>query len=199
MGAKNATRAATALVKCGARWLLSWGTAVALDPTLAPGTMVLPTVILANNGTQNCSDPRLHVEFLRHTLCLATVNTGMLAETTYVLTSESEKQKLRRATGAVAADMESAAVAAVARRAGIGFLTVRAVLDRSDDALPSHVIGALDPNGRVHPARLILSLFHHPGEIAALWRLFRQRRIAQGTLRAVAPTVRSISAGRGPL
>ena len=52
VGRVRAARAATAMLAAGAGSLLSWGTAAALDPGLAPGDLVLPGDVLAGDGIE---------------------------------------------------------------------------------------------------------------------------------------------------
>lgn len=193
IGAENASRAAGALIEVGARRLLSWGTAAALDPALAPGTMVLPTTVLVRNGPPLRADAALHAELVRRLQDRVTLSTGDLAEATRVLTTVSEKNALFRSTGAVAADMESAAIAAVARAAGLPFFAARAILDRADETLPERVIDSLDASGHVRSSQLVALLLRHPSEIASLYRLARRRRDARLTLRLAAAALRRIA------
>lgn len=185
IGAENASRAASALVKTGARGLLSWGTAAALDPALSPGTVVLPTAVHARSGPPLPADAALHAELVSRLRGQVTVSTGNLAEATGVLTTVSKKNALFRATGAVAADMESAAVAAVARLAGLPFFAARAILDRADETLPGPVIDLVDVIGQVRGIRLLGLLLRRPSELASLCRLAQRRRAARLALHRV--------------
>lgn len=195
IGAENASRAAGALVNAGARRLLSWGTAAALDPALAPGTVVLPTAVLARNGPPLLADAALHAELVSRLRDQVTVNTGNLAEATHVLTTVSKKNALFRSTGAVAADMESAAIASVARLAGLPFFAARAILDRADETLPKSVIDLVDDIGHVRGIQLIGLLLRRPSELASLYRLARRRRVARLALRLASASLRRVAGG----
>jgi adenosylhomocysteine nucleosidase len=195
MGAENATRAAGALVKAGARRLLSWGTAAALDPALAPGTVVLPTAVLARNGPPLLADAALHAELVSRLREHVIVNTGNLAEATRVLTTVSSKSTLFRSTGAVAADMESAAIAAVAQLAGLPFIAARAILDRADETVPKPVIDLVDDIGHIRGIQLTGLLLRRPGELVSLCRLARRRRAARLALRLAGASLRRVAVG----
>jgi adenosylhomocysteine nucleosidase len=94
-----------------------------------------------------------------------------------------DKDAIFEITEAVAIDMESGAVAAVADDAGLPFLAVRAVADRARDTLPSLVESAVQPDGRPAVGRAIAHLVRHPSEIPATLRLARQTELALARLR----------------
>jgi nucleoside phosphorylase len=89
------------------------------------------------------------------------------------------------ATGGHVVEMESAAVAAVARRRGVPFLGVRVVLDEADQVLPN-APGMLDEaTGEMRVLRTVGALAAHPGWWAGLARLARQRQICERRLRTL--------------
>ena len=96
------------------------------------------------------------------------------------------KRALAARTGAVAVDMESHGVAEVAARAGLPFLIVRAVADRSDQAVPRAALGAIDAQGDIRHLALIGRLLARPWEIGALIALGRSSGRGLATLRRVA-------------
>ncbi|MDH3317334.1 MAG: phosphorylase, partial [Gammaproteobacteria bacterium] len=83
----------------------------------------------------------------------------------------TEKHALHTRTGAVAADMESIAVARNARRRGLPMIAVRAISDGPEDALPISVLGVVDAFGRARYGALLGTLVRRPGDVAALARL----------------------------
>jgi adenosylhomocysteine nucleosidase len=82
-----------------------------------------------------------------------------------------DKQQLKANTGAVAVDMESAALARIARHYSIPFLVVRAVADPHDQQIPYSAMAALTVRGDIRIAGLLSQLLRHPGEISGLYRL----------------------------
>ncbi|HJR76171.1 MAG TPA: hypothetical protein VJ805_04325 [Nitrospiraceae bacterium] len=94
---------------------------------------------------------------------------------TRVLCRGEEKRALAAASGAIALDMESAALAMVARDAAIPFAIVRAVSDRRDEDLPLDFNLFLRPTGWIAGA---ISCLSHPSSLAGLSRLRTQSRIA---------------------
>ncbi|MBA3563869.1 MAG: hypothetical protein H0W33_07660 [Gammaproteobacteria bacterium] len=162
IGAARARAAAQALLDSGARALVSWGSAGALDPRLVRGDLLLPESIL-DGGTAFTTD----AAWLR--ILLARLGdlrpcTGALLQSGQLLDTAEAKARARKQTGASAADMESGAVADVAAAAGLPFVAIRAVIDRASDNLPL----ALDAEGRWRTAAIMRGILHKPGNIAAL-------------------------------
>ena len=185
VGAEHARRAAFALVEAGARALLSFGVAAGLDPALVTGTLLLPATLIATDGTWLTPDP----DWRRRWLALGRevpIVEGPLAETTRVLVDAADKRRLRQPSGAVAADMGSAAVLDVARSCGVPGMVVRVVLDDARRALPQVALGAFDARGGVSAGAVLAGLLRHPGELPALWRLAAEHRVALRRLREVA-------------
>jgi adenosylhomocysteine nucleosidase len=96
-----------------------------------------------------------------------------------VLSRAEEKRALAVASGAIGVDMESAALAMVARDAAVPFVIVRAVSDRRDEDLPLDFNLFLRPTGWIAGTIACLS---HPSSLAGLSRLWTQSRIAAAHL-----------------
>ena len=96
-----------------------------------------------------------------------------------VLFRAEEKRALAVASGAIGVDMESAALAMVARDAAVPFVGVRAVSDRRDEDLPLDFNLFLRPTGWIAGTIACLS---HPSSLAGLSRLWMQSRIAAAHL-----------------
>lgn len=92
-----------------------------------------------------------------------------------VLCHGDEKRAVAHNSGAVAVDMESAALAAVAREAGIPFAILRTVSDLMDEDLPLDFNLFLRPTGWIAGAMSCLS---RPSSLAGLSRLRAQSRRA---------------------
>jgi len=184
-GADRAEQAARYLVREGVDALVSWGVAAGLDPSLAPGTLLLPERVLAANGDCYSLTGAWHTRAVEHTVDAAPV-LGPLAETVSLLPGPSAKAALQARTGAIAADMESAAVVRVARDSRLPVLVVRAVLDAADVTLPEAWSRVAGPDGGLRPGAVIAAAAR-----PALWKdglaLARCRRLAARSLRAAAP------------
>ena len=112
---------------------------------------------------------------------------GIIACPDHVVRTAAEKRTLG-ASGAVAADMESAAVAAVAAAAGIPWLALRVLVDTVDVIVPQAVAVAIDSSGRFEMARFFRALIRRPMDLASLPALASAYRRAMRTLATVART-----------
>ena len=108
---------------------------------------------------------------------------GTLAESTEIIADGTAKRALRAATGAVAVDMESAAIARVAGGSRLPFLTVRAIADSAAMKLPHAVLQALTPWGNARLSVLLLDLLIHPRQLGELIRLGQAFAAAMACLR----------------
>ena len=186
MGPRRATLASRSLLEEGATSLLSWGSAGGLSPDLAPGSLILPRIVIASDQSHYPVDVAWHTRLCDRLKGHVPFHTDPLVESATVVRTPSEKVTLFRRTGAVGVDMESAAVGAVAQEARVPFMVVRAVADSTDMTIPDISLNAVDEFGRLSLLKLIQGLAGHPTELFALIRVARSYRAAQRTLAAVA-------------
>ncbi|MFO1153464.1 MAG: purine phosphorylase [Rhodospirillales bacterium] len=181
-----AARAAAALVADGCRGLVSFGTAGGLATGLAAGTVVLAAVVISDDGARLAVDPGWHQRVrVRVGGALPLVVDAIATVADPLLTPEA-KVACRRATGAVAVDMESGEVARVAAAAAIPFLVVRAIADPAERTIPAWVMQAVTADGRTRITPVVAHLARRPGDAAALFRLARDARAALRGLGRVA-------------
>ncbi|MEA3277657.1 MAG: purine phosphorylase [Pseudomonadota bacterium] len=185
-GPERARAAGKRLLAEGARGLVSWGVAAALDPCLRAGSLVLPVRVFGlDTGTYE-AHPGWHRRLVH---CLSrhlATSTGPLVETPVLLTDPVHKRALFERSQAIAADMESAALAKLAQEAGAAFVAIRSISDTASMSLPQWLVSLVDEVGRVDPARLAKALFVSPGRAGDLARLAFGFRAAKATLRNVA-------------
>jgi adenosylhomocysteine nucleosidase len=183
--------AAERLINEGAEALVSFGIAGALAPDLAPGSLLLPRAVLAEDGSRLAVD-----EARRARADAALAASGLRAASGHVLgasepaATPARKAALRAATGAIAIDLESHLVARVASRAGKPFLVLRAVADPASRALPEAALIGLDADGKPALGRVLLSVMRNPRQIPALLRLAgdtRRALLALGSALAARP------------
>lgn len=186
-GPERAQKRARALVERGVGGLVSWGTAGGLDPTLRAGDLLLPKIVhTASDKSWTCDDPwRSRLE--RTMAPAMSVRVGDQFMNDVVVARSADKARLAR-TGALAVDMESAAVGAVAASAGLPFVVVRAVCDGAQRSLPRGALIAIDATGRFRPGPLAGYLLRRPLEVLALLALRRDLHAALRTLRQVVQT-----------
>ena len=113
IGEKRARRAAESLVENGATSLIGYGSAGGLHPSVTSGSLILPERVISPSDKSFSTDRswlrRLESKFRGKLI----VSKGMLVESQTVLGSPREKRSLHQSSGAIAVDMESAAIARV--------------------------------------------------------------------------------------
>lgn len=171
IGPDRARCAARSLLKAGADALVSWGSAAGLDPDLSAGTLLLAEAVKAPGQVCYQVDLRWR-EYVRARLTnsIAFVD-GAIASTPTVLDCPEQKSVLFRSTQAVAADMESGAVAEVAQQTGKPFLVVRAVSDPAGMVVPTHLLGETDRWGSIPLTSVLRTAARSPRDLINLVRL----------------------------
>ncbi len=158
------------LIAEGARALVSFGIAGALDPALASGSLLLPQAV-------RTADDRIGVDAAWHAALAAALRRGGAAfaggdilASPGVLASAKEKAEVfaRYRGTVVAVDTESHAVAGAARAAGLPFIVFRAVADPAARELPPAALGVLDDEGRAPLGGVLRSLWAQPWQIPRL-------------------------------
>ena len=185
MGGPLAGIASLALVEAGASALMSFGLAGGLDPNLGAGSVVLPCEVVSHDGTCYLTAgvwrEQLRPAIAQH----RPVAGGKLLSSQAAIGTLADKARAFRETGALAVDMESAAIAEVAAAHGLPFVAVRVIVDTAVDVLPRAVVAA-SVKGRVNLGRLIVGIAAAPLELLALFRLAQRYRVARRSLLTVA-------------
>ena len=170
IGPAAATGTARQLLDEGCDALVSWGCAAGLSSDARAGTLYLPlTIIDQGSGQTTAVDAAWHDH-----LTAALDNAGIAYQTASLvsvgqpLTDSQGKQYLHRDSGAAVADMESAAVAALAAEHRLPYLCIRAVADDRSSALPPALLAALDNHGRPRLAALLRTLLGRPGLVLTM-------------------------------
>jgi adenosylhomocysteine nucleosidase len=195
MGTAAATHSARALVAAGAGALVSWGMAGGLDPRLAAGTVFLPSEVVSTDGaaimTAAAWRERLSeaIAARAESRLANIVMRGRLLTSPRAVGSLADKATLFRETGAAAVDMESFAIAEIARTHQLPFIAVRVIVDSAADSLPRAVTAAADGEGHLQIWRLMGALVRAPGDLGSLIRLAQRYRAANRSLAAVARAV----------
>ena len=175
IGAEAARRAAqAAIVTYQPDLLISVGIAGALVPELHAGETVFPAVVI------DASDGSRHETAIQS----ARLGTTPLARTVLVSSPEiagaKQKQKLGKAYGAHAIDMEAAAIAKAAEVHGLPFLAIKSISDEMNFELPE--MARFIRNGQFQSARFALHVAVRPWLWLKVLRLARNTRIASENL-----------------
>lgn len=190
-GPKAASRCAVLLAEQGVTALISWGCAAALDPSLKPGDLVLPASVIGADGKSLETNPAWRGRWVAQLEAQLPVYQGNLLESRQIISLASEKRMLFADTGAIALDMESAAVARAALDLGLPFLAVRSIVDPADVDIPPSIAAAFDENGVLSALKMLGGALLRPRDCLGILRLGRDFWEAMGTLKFVAYTILS--------
>ena len=142
--------------------IISTGFCGALDPSLRVGDIVSSTDL-----------PQSSLPYVR----------GAIYSVDRVVVTKEEKRELRDSTGAVAVEMESAAVEEKAREWDVPFLCIRVVSDAASDDMPLDFNRFRDQDGRFSRSRITFAALIRPfTAIPALLRLNESCRNASEKL-----------------
>jgi adenosylhomocysteine nucleosidase len=131
--------------------VISAGTCGALAPGLAEGDLVVPREVTNGSGGALTTDPLPGLAASGQLLTL-----GDAVETA------TAKARLWRETGAVAVDMESAAVLRWAKERQLKAAVLRAVSDTAAGGVPRELARAVAADGRVRPAAAVRAMLASP-------------------------------------
>jgi adenosylhomocysteine nucleosidase len=162
----------------GAELVIGTGVVGALSSGLKPGDLVLSDRIMmidagGHVGEQVTAVGDAQIRAAGRSLASAGVaySSGAILTSHRVLATGAEKRRAKESTGAIAVDMETAAIAAEAATRGIPFFAIRAVLDEVDD----EVVGAdmADEDGNVRPLAATSFLIRNPATMLKISRMMR--------------------------
>lgn len=161
-----------------AELVIGTGVAGALAPGMAPGDIVVADRIVTASAEGAPAEPhvivseqaRTHLEGRLRSAGLD-FSRGALLTSHRVLASTEAKRLAHEQSGAIAVDMESAAIAAETERRSMPFVVVRTVMDAAEH----EVFGAdlADEHGRVSALSATGYLARNPSAIAQLPRMMR--------------------------
>jgi len=162
----------------GARCLVSFGIAGGLDPDLRPGDVILTDAVVGEAEAWRGGMQPLLGELARR----VGARDGPVFGAGAILATPAAKARLHRDTGALAVDLESAAVARAAAARGIPFVVLRAIADPAERDLPSAALLPLGAGGRPGYFRILRSVWRQPGQLPGLAGLAREARQALAAL-----------------
>jgi hopanoid-associated phosphorylase len=191
-GSKERRAAAIAqAIAEGATGLISFGIAGGLDPRLKPGTVLLPEMVHTEAGEAFAADETWRRRMLAH---VPDAVAGAMYGAEAVVARVAEKKSLFDRTKAVAVDLESAAVARAAARAGIPFIVLRTVADPAHRALPQAAVRGLTGEGKVAYGSVFGHLARKPHQFPSLLFIAFETRRALTAIYAIAQPVEGFHA-----
>lgn len=151
--------------------VLSMGYAAGLAGDIAPGTVILATLCLAEEGGGALTpDPDLQAR-LAAAQFAPPVQDGPVCTVRGELITAVEKRAAHEKTDALAADMESAWVLEAAGKAGVRAAVLRVVLDGVDFELPHALKGTMKADGRMNWSVLLARMAARPGDTGRMMAL----------------------------
>jgi hypothetical protein len=173
--------------------VVSAGLCGGLAPVLdAPGALALPHTVLGQDASSLAVDASAHARAVSAALATGrSFSTQPLLTVDDVVGSPAAKARLRRDTGAVAVDMESAVVMHAAAGLGVPALVVRAVSDPAERSVPRELVGLVAGGGRPRAGAVGALLVRRP---ALLGDALALRRDSARALRSVAAVIRQLAA-----
>ena len=184
-GPIRARGAAQTLLDDGAKALASVGLAGGLKPILWPGTIVVARDVITASCTRYCSDEAWRGRVLERLIGDDDVVEGRLFGTDAPVLSAADKASLFAAHEALAVDMESHAVAAVADQAKVPFAAVRAVADAPEHFVPVLARSGMREDGTVTPWPVLVRLLGQPWRLPAMVVTALETRKGLAALRRV--------------
>ena len=187
LGMKNAFLASQWLVAEGVAALGASGVSGGLDPDLEPGDLVLANSVIQesdNTCQQVWEGSSKFVEIVYAALIATEIPAyrGAIITAQKPVLSARNKQALFTKTKALAADMESAAVATIANNAGLPFFALRTVCDAATRSIPIEIFDCLNQAGHVRLLHLFRMLFIRPALVSDLLRTRKDFNAALATL-----------------
>ncbi len=183
-GPARAREAAEWLAAQGVGGLVSFGMAAGLVAELGAGVVIVPATVLSETGTEFVTDLGWRERLLERLRTELVCTDAPLVTVRQPLATYLEKVALWARTQAIAADMESAAIAAVARRVRLPFTAVRVICDPVDFPLPPAALAAVDAKGRLNLPGLLRALWQRPRQIWRLGELARLSGLARRSMHA---------------
>lgn len=179
MGYARARRATEALIEGHSpSWLLSCGFAGALLPQMKVGQIVMANEIVDMHGQQFSIDLKAETNESQG------LYVGRVLTADEIVRTIAEKQELHEKHQAIAVDMESLAVAQVARERRVRFMGVRAISDDMSADLPSEVLSVMGGSGAVRVGAVIGALWKRPSSMKDMLKLRDHAEVAAKNLAA---------------
>jgi len=164
----------------GARGIISFGIAGALQAGLEPGRCIVGTAVLFDEGRFE-TDAAWSARLLA---ALFEARREAVLGSSHAIADADAKAMLYRQTGAAVVDMESHVVAHIAAKHGLPFAVLRVVADTAVQSLPPAAVKGMKPDGTPDIAAVLKSLGTQPAQLPDLMRTaFAARRAMAELLR----------------
>ncbi len=190
MGYDSAQCGSQQLIELGVDALISWGLAGSIDMTLKPGDLLLARNVIGNDKSWPTHPDWVNKLQMQCQHSSFSTLSADIASVSGICASISDKKNLSLKSGAIAVDMESAAIAELATTNNIDFLVVRAIADDAGTSIPKAVLNHTDLLGKPNPIPFFLSCLKNPSQIKDLIKLAKCYKQALKTLKHIAPDLK---------
>lgn len=185
VGVERAEAGARQLLDQGARALISFGVAGGTAPQATAGAVLLADKVI-DGDICFATDANWREKLGELLAGGGPVIEGPIAGVDKMISSAEAKRQIYTASGALACDMESHAVARVAGESGVPFMVVRAISDPDHREVPKWILRCLTPDGGIRYGRLLAALARRPWNLPTLMALGGDSKKAFAGLRRVA-------------
>ena len=169
------------------------GVAGALAEHLKPGDLILAECVIVHRSATTPPEDldaiqEERVSEIAQTLIAAGRShfSGAILTSHDALADGVEKRRAGEVTGALAVDMETAAIAEEANSRGIPFVCLRAIIDEVDDQV---IEPKVDAEGNIRPLATAANALRNPGKLLELPQMMRNLGLAT---RAIADALEAI-------
>ncbi len=185
MGPENAQAVARRLFeKESVEVALAVGLAAGLDPRLQTGDLIVGNEAIFHR-TDDAASETFTCNLMLQESALTVIrraghryHLGPIATVKQIVLTREEKRRLGAESGAMAVDMESAAIASVASARGVPFLAIRVILDPVNEDLNVAFDQFLNGRGEPRPLPLTRYLIAHPLAVPRLVGLWLRTKAA---------------------
>lgn len=162
--------------------ILSFGVAGGLSPVKLSGSLIVGNVVIDGKDRITCDPYWSSSMYANCGSMLPHLWRSNVVGSDTLVTTVDDKCTLFCATYASVVDMESAIAARAAKRHGLPFGLLRAVVDPWDMMLPVAALHAIDCTGGIDVWSVVKSLVCEPRQLPNLLRLARCSRAAMSSL-----------------
>ncbi len=145
-----------------------------MNAHLRPGAVIIPKCVVDAGELFRC-DASL-------TNMLGGATSEAILASACIAESAAEKRRLFESSMADAVDLESGAVARIAKLNNLPFAVLRAVADPAERDLPPAAMLALSSVGNIQISAVLASVWKQPGQIPALLAIARDAAQARSAL-----------------
>ena len=191
MGYESASNAARKCLEIKVDALISWGVAGAIESSLNSGDLIFAESIIGQHKTYQTTtewNKKLLAYFQKNS---TSVISGDIASSKEICASVTDKKLLLDKTGAIAVDMESAAIAEIAKNNNLDFIVIRTIADKAATTIPEAVLNHTDNLGKPEILKFMLSCMSKPAQISDIAKLAKSYKMALKTLSNIASDLKS--------